>query len=167
MSESKTKKAPAKKTKAAGVRPDFQRVIDGEATAASVLGLGPKDARHLLGFAAAMLEKDQLETAEAAAEVATNADPMSFDAWMVLGAVLARKKEAERALAAYAHAAEIEPNSARLWCDVGELKLSLGDEEGAAKALGLALKCDPKATTPGGKRAQAVIAKTYEKLAKR
>lgn len=146
-------------------RVDYQDVLDGKRSAASVLGLKPNDARHLIGFAASMLDKDQLETAEAAAEVATEADPSNVDAWLVLGAARARRKEAGLALTAYARAAELDPNNARVWCDIGELKLSLFDYEGAAKALGLALGCDPKAATPGGKRAQALIAKTYAKLA--
>lgn len=149
----------------ASVKNGFQQVIDGKLSAAEFLGLSTRDARFLLGFAISMAERDQLDTAEAAAEVAVNADPSYFDAWMVLGSVRARRKEAGKALEAYAKAAAIDAKNARLWCDVGEIKLSLFDYEGAAKALGLALECDPKATTPGGRRAQALIAKTYAKVA--
>jgi tetratricopeptide (TPR) repeat protein len=145
------------------VQEDFKKVIDGQVSAAEFLGLTAKDARYLLGFAMTMAERDQLETAEAAAEVAVSADPVYFDAWMVLGSVRARRKEAGKALEAYAKAAALDSKNARLWCDVGEIKLSIFDYEGAAKALEMALNVDPNAKTPGGRRAQALIAKTYAK----
>jgi tetratricopeptide (TPR) repeat protein len=150
----------------ASFREGFQAVVDGKVSAAAYLGLTPADAKHLIGFAVHMAEKDDLDTAEASAEVAVEADPKSYDAWCVLGSVRARKKEAGKALEAYAKAAAIDAKNPRLWCDVGEIKLSLFDYDGAAKALEMALNLDPKAATPGGARAQALIAKTYAKVAK-
>lgn len=142
----------------------FQAVVDGKLSAVAFLGLTTRDAKHLVGFAVHMVEKGDLDTAESAAEVAAEADSGSYDAWYVLGSIRARKKEAGKALECYAKAAAIDSKNARLWCDVGEIKLSLFDYEGAAKALEMALNVDPKATTPGGRRAQALIAKTYAKV---
>lgn len=127
-------------------------------------GVDKKHAPHLLGFAAEMAAQDKLEIAEAAATVAVAADSSSFDAWVTLGAIQARRREVGLALAAYEHAVAIDPKSARAWCDIGELKLSVFDYEGAIAALKRAIDADPKAKTPGGKRAQALVAKTAAKL---
>lgn len=145
----------------------LQRVIDGELSATEFLGLKPQHAVGLVGFAAQMLSENDLDSAEAAAELAAAADPSSFDAWMTLGATRARRKQERAALEAYAQAAAIRPTDVRLWCDVGEIKLLLHDYEGAAKALRLAMDADPQAQTPAGRRAQALVAKTFAKIKKK
>lgn len=142
----------------------LRKVMTGQLAAADFLGLRTTDAPGFVGFALQMLDENDLDSAASAAELATAADPRSFEAWMTLGATRARAKEERTALAAYARAAELNSTDVRLWCDVGELKLLLQDYSGAAKALKLAMDADPKADTPAGRRAQALVAKTYAKL---
>lgn len=142
----------------------LRKVQSGQLAAADFLGLKPSDAPGFVGFALQMLEQNDLESAASAAELAVASDPRSFQGWMCLGATRARAKQEKSALDAYARAAELNSNDVRLWCDVGELKLALLDYTGAAKALQLAMQQDPKAETPAGRRAQALVAKTFAKL---
>ncbi|MCC6808856.1 MAG: hypothetical protein IT381_15625 [Deltaproteobacteria bacterium] len=146
---------------------ELQKVAQGSATPAAMLDLRPIDAPGFLAFAVELLAENDVDNALAAAELATAADPKSYDAWMALGAARARSKQEAAALHAYAHAAGLRADDVRLWCDVGELKLSLLDYKGAAQALSRAIDLDPKAQTPAGKRAQALVAKAWAKAEKR
>jgi Flp pilus assembly protein TadD len=146
---------------------ELEQVLAGKKSPAEFLGLSGANVPGLCGFAAQLLADDDVEGAEATAELATLLDGKSFPAWMVLGAARARRDDEEGALEAYGHAAEINSSHPRLWCDVGELKLILLDYAGAAKAFSLAIDADPKAATPAGKRAQYLVAKTVAKLSKK
>ena len=143
---------------------DFDAVLRGDKPVLEFLGLTAEDAPKLVGFALQQLDEGDLDTAEAAAELAVACGPKSFEAWMTLGATRARQKQEKKALEAYAKAAELRQDDVRLWCDVGELKLMLLDYSAAATALKMALDLDPQGDTPAGRRAQALVAKTYAKI---
>ena len=164
MSDWRTKLNALAKERRKSFEANVRKVEEGKMSAAALIGLQPESARGFAGFAQQLMAENDLEGAESAAELAVAADPRSFDGWLALGAARALGKKESSALAAYARAAEVEPNNARLWCDVGELKLLLLDYEGAAQALKFALDADPKGETPGGRRAQGLIARTYAKL---
>lgn len=155
-------------TAAKAAREDLARqlyqVSIGERTLAQVLRLHALDVPALVTLAAGLAAENDLENAETAAELATQADVQSFDAWMTLGAVRARRSDEHNALVAYARAATLQPQNPRVWCDVGELRLILLDYAGAAQALQLAIRADPEAETPAGARAQYLVARTYAEL---
>lgn len=126
----------------------------------------PSDSGRYLSLAATFLQADDLEGAEAAAELATSCDESSGDAWIALGVARARQKKWELAAEAYEKAAALKPTEVGVWTDLGETYVSMSEFIKAAAALKQACELDPKAEHPAGRRARAVVGRTLAILRK-
>ncbi len=124
------------------------------------------DAPRFVQMASALVQSEDLEAAEGAAELATIADPQHADAWLTLGIVRARRNEYTRAIPDYIRALELRPDDVSSWCDLGELYTLMGDYQKAAAALRQAMVLDPNADHPAGRRARAIVGRSLARLAK-
>jgi cytochrome c-type biogenesis protein CcmH/NrfG len=121
-------------------------------------------AADALRLAAMFLKEKDYEGVAAAAEAATQRDPKSFEAWSLLGMARAKLKLYETAIPPYLKAAELRPDEVTTFTALGELMLGIADFGRSAQALRRACELDPKAETPAGRRARALIGRTIAKL---
>jgi cytochrome c-type biogenesis protein CcmH/NrfG len=123
-----------------------------------------EDGARLLKLAALQLREKDYASAEAAALLVTAADPTSADAWLIVGVARAKRDEHARALPAYLRALELRPSDISAWTDLGEVYLTLLRNEEAAAAFRQAIRLDPEALHPAGRRARAVVGRTLSEL---
>lgn len=115
--------------------------------------------------AAAFLRAGNPLAAELLAEKAVE-DPALAEAWLVLGIARAKRLRHADAAPCFLRVLELQPNNIDAWTDLGEVYLALGRYDGAAAALKQAITLDPNALHPSGRRARAVVGRTYALLKK-
>lgn len=122
------------------------------------------DAAVFRRLAISLGARDELEDAEQAATLSLQLDDDSAETWALLGSVRARRKRYEEAIAPYLEALRRAPTDIRTWTNLGEVYLVLMDYDKATRALEQAMRLDPKAQHPAGRRARVVVASTIRSL---
>ncbi|MCC6807691.1 MAG: tetratricopeptide repeat protein [Deltaproteobacteria bacterium] len=126
----------------------------------------PADAPKLASLAHAVAADGDFGAAQAAAQMATTADPKCFDAWVMLGLAHAKQNKPSRAAPCFVKALELRPDDVACWTDLGECLTMLMDYPRAAAAFRQAMLLDPNADHPSGRRARAVVGRTIALLRK-
>lgn len=143
-----------------------QNVFNKDTSLNDLLKLRVEDAPRFVALAAQYLEKDEVESAQSAAEAAVACDPNSMDAMASLGVTLAKNKEFSRAVVCFERVVQQRPSDIAQWTNLGECYLATLKYSEAATAFRHAMELDPASEHPQGRRARAIVARTLMKLQK-
>lgn len=146
---------------------DVAYAVEGVYELANVLEMTVDDARRIARHGIYLAQQNQEALAFDCARVAAAIAPEDVMVCVLAGAMFARMKMHAQALPFYLRLQKIDPKRVRTWVDSAEVRISLGQYSDAAADLGKALDLDPGTTTPAGRRASALIAKTLMAVGKK
>lgn len=137
-------------------RSRLERYLRGELTWAEVEGLGFEEARSIATAGCELARAGRLEEARILFEGLTEVNPRDAGARAALGTVYQRLGREEEALREYSAALERDADHPIALANRGELYLRQGRRQGFYD-VARAVEVDPRGTTPGGRRARALL----------